>query len=544
MLLIGTSALGQEDPNDQLAPKSLDSEIEAVASDLANYKDLSTQPFLRYFTAYAVPEEIKKHIGQDLSFTLHSLSSERVIRPPVALSDTLYRIDLRDYGWTIQSWEDVYKIEPYIKFPWIDLGNKHKHYDYIRNIAGNALLRADWFIVNALDQTRQADRKIDTRVYPTLLYASREGGEPKTLEDLRQFWGIDRKQIDKLKLAKGGVVAKGDSAVAHYNRTLYITRTLTGYWTETYDSANIDYIEELLGENSKRDAGEAFGSNFIGLQIYALFNQEEKFIDFGDPTFVRDRLDPSDVRVRMVWSCIRCHHDGVNPINNRIHNMINKGVKILVNYDHNLALDIERFYLSDLDAITKEYQEPYIRAVKAVTGGTTDENIRNLSSVFSWYDKKIDIEQAALECGVSINEYKSKLNNTTAGRLVDQIMDGNVDRYAWDLINIGVFTKAMLHIHNLQNTEPVFDPTKYSQYPMNSNLFYKDIGFFYAKSGEFVPVLKDEETWKIATDLHGNTGDWLPITLDGKKKIFKMGNNAQNIDKQKVIDHLMKKGVI
>ena len=85
--------------------------------------DAEDRPFLRYLTlshlhnSGACAEELKSY-ERALSKLVNSLSQDPVVTPPVVLDDpatygTILRIDIRDYRWDAQLWEDIASANPF-----------------------------------------------------------------------------------------------------------------------------------------------------------------------------------------------------------------------------------------------------------------------------------------------------------------------------------------------------------------------------------------------------------------------------------------------
>ena len=53
----------------------------------------------------------------------------------------------------------------------------------------------------------------------------------------------------------------------------------------------------------------------------------------------------------------------------------------------------------------------YARALKKVNGLTPKENFKALYNVMSWYAKDITLRQAAIECGISVENFISTMKN-------------------------------------------------------------------------------------------------------------------------------------
>lgn len=444
------------------AAPSPDTELRAAASfmttlvDSGAYNEADLQ-FVRFFTSYSLPtnkqiELENKSISyreaswHALSFCLNSCAkynSSGFIEPPrrVPNSDTLMWIDIRDYGWNPDQWEKISLQDPYFAEPLVN----HRVATYLNLIAGNVIFRTDWFIVHSLDAMQQIDEGIEDVIYYRLLY---DDETPETLEEYQKLWQIDIEKIrEVLKIERQGVVDYGDSGVSRHNRMVLGSRTELGYYWETQDSKVEDYIENIF--SPEKDAGEIISSHRNGLQVYLLVNGQNKRVDFADNALVVDHSDAQDVRVRTAKSCIICHAGGINPIDDEISNMIENGVKLFA--DKEFELKIKRAYLSGLDSKIKADNLLYEEAVRQCNGLSGVDNTTVFHTLYKWYLKDLDLEQAAAEIGLSVEEFKRKVSLTISGRLAALIQYGKpLPRQYWEQLENGGYTQAMLQVKQIK----------------------------------------------------------------------------------------------
>lgn len=426
--------------------------LETLAPEDRNY--------IKLFTQYNLPADVTlKGEGGEISlrdaalltfrFWIHSLSSAFNFVQPVKVSDTLYAIDIRDYGWTPEAFEKVSEIDPYFRVPWIDQAVDAQ----MRLIGGNAILRMDWFIVHSSNTTKQLDVGINIFPYYELLYARH--GIPKNVDELRKVWGFDLAQSEDFRILKGTVVDNGKSIVATHNRQLTRARTSTGYWWETSDVKNVeeqkDYVENLDPTIRKEhvDAGEIIGSNYIGMQIYALVDGQGNRIEFADNAIATDGTDSRDKRVRTARSCIICHPRGINHADNAVVDILDTTIlNVHDKVDRNI---LDGFYVNNnLTELINDDQELYARAIEQANGLTPELNMYYYEQLVSWYEKDIDQAQAVLEWGVSPEKMKEKLSVSISARLLGLTKNKPVSRPLWEKLKGGVFAQGMLYINNLQ----------------------------------------------------------------------------------------------
>jgi hypothetical protein len=486
------SLKAQEDKTEEVTElveiiPTLDAELNDVLKDLEQFPP-QVRPYLKYFTSYTLPPELNKTIGGDLSFVCNSLSSGLIIKQPEKVTDTLYRIDIRHYNWTQDAWErSTNDAEPYIRLPWIP----EKVYEKIRYQSGNSLVRADWFIKYALDVQAQTDLGVKEFLYYNLLYNKKL----KNLQEFRDHWAVDINKIRKFQLERGGVVDTKDSLVSRHHRLLARARTEIGYYWETWDDANVDYVEDLKATESKRSAGEVICTNFVGLQVYLLVNGKNEVVEFGDPGLVRDVEDPEDFRVRTAWSCVRCHEKGINRINDKIKSTLANNVELNLSELDKDSLYRERFYLNDINAYVEEDENSYTRVIKEVNGRTPAENLASLAKIIAFYNRNITPDQASIECGVPVAVLKEKLARAPSARLADMSNGGTIPREVWEQIKNGEYQQAQLYIHNLPS--PI-------------------VGTDTQPKPEVDPEVKADQpiTELVETDSNPNDQDYKPTIID------------------------------
>jgi hypothetical protein len=536
LMLIASVVLGQEAQiKEQL---SLDSELKTIAKHLDNIVEESKKAgrtdaereaiecatlkelsYIKFFTSYNLPRNILEDSNIALSLILNhtaSINSDAYIEKPKKLTDTIQYIDIRDFGWTLEQFEAVMSIDPYVVDPLVD----HRLYNYVRLRYGNNLLRTDWFVVNASDITKQVDRGEDKiLIYNILLYGL--GNEPKTADEFRNFWHVDIKTIRAQKVEQGTIVDEGDSGVSRHTRQLRRGNSLFGYYWETRDvkdyeqkkaarSAKLrdkfvekDFIEDIFANNF--DAQEYIASHKNGTQVYLLSNGEGKVVNFADNTIVVDRSDTNDVRVRTAKSCITCHAVGINPATNALTSLLKRGGKIYFQNDE-LRRAIKSFYERNLNTLIEDDNRVFQRHIKECYHTEPDsiEAARAFTNVYDWYVNKLSPEQAAIECGVSLPEYKEYIRPLTTGRLAQLYKNTNIPRKVWDSVGPGGgYTQSMLLIKKVDLAKiaeeaaqikiPSILITRYHNVPVQNDK--GKIVVYIKEVGTAIPYEKIEGPW-------------------------------------------------
>jgi hypothetical protein len=414
-----------------------------LSGDDANY--------LRFFTTFAVPADLRGDCEAALSFVLNSTSGvdadDIVVRPlRVPGSATLLYVNIKDFGWDVKRVDAVAVQQPYFLAPLVTL-------------PGSILFRADWFVVAATDVTYQDDRGVKEFPYYLLQYGA--GNDPKNAADFQKAWLVDINLVRAKKVERGLIIDAGDSGVSRHTRQLRRARTILGYYWETRDvkshdidplkKVSRDYIEDIFANLA--DAGEYIASNKRRLQTYLLTagnNDKFKRVEFGDPTIVLDKSDAEDRRVRTAKGCIVCHAAGINPGTNALAAIFQKGGDILAK-DHNLLREIQAFYFQNIDKDIKDDNSLFEEAVLKCNGLTPLQNAQAYLNVYGWYMGKVTLEQAALECGLAVPAFRLKIAATTQGRLTQLFQGKAVPRDSWDSLNGGGYVQAMALIRGLKD---------------------------------------------------------------------------------------------
>lgn len=482
LILYSSVAFGQADNPFNTKPISPNYEVETAILHLQKIR-AEDRPYIRFFTTYAVPAQLRDKTVLTLSFVLHSLTgvAENIdqgnagsyyplalskttngnigIRPiqRVEDSETLWWIDLRDYNWTEQAWETISSVDGYFVEPVVN----HKVNGLLRLLAGNAVVRADWFIVQACDLSLQSDQDINIPIYYTLLYAQNK--IPKNISDFRTIWGLNLREALQYGNEAGVIVTKS-KAVARHNRAMFRYRTHLGYLYETYDvkyeSGLRDYIESFAEFKGRpptvSDAGEAFASNPLGLQVYTLHNGQGKSIDFAANEVARHLSDVTgDSRVRTSVSCMDCHSAGPIPPENTLREFV-EGTGTLKLPNKQDQLRIDRTYLSGrFEDSVPEDQKTFAKALLKTNGLSPEANGKNYLEIIQWYARPLDLAQAATECGLTVDEFKEKLKNRrVSGRLALLLLNGEaIPRENWANRGTqgkpGIFQQTMISLYGL-----------------------------------------------------------------------------------------------
>lgn len=408
---------------------------DAVAAALADARRLSPEEALqtRYLTLYADPLVQRKESRQSVSFWANSLSREAEVLQPRFVAADLLAVRLIDYGWSATTWDRFALVDPYFTVrlltpwpggvwhgdgkqyaknsfsttttasaPWLQAAAMAELYS--RTGSKAPILRADWWLSQV---AIQADRKVG---YYDLL------GVGKKRADFEKLVALDRAAATRLKKEVSAIVDR--SIVALHNRHIYRYQTLTGAYWETRDAIkNTDGSNalRLLNGDYKHDAEEIYGSLPNGLFAFFLCDAAGARADTAPDAIASDgRSASTDRRVHVGLSCVRCHVEGVRPIDCWFRRTYAPPDRLDV-LDPVRALRIRQLYTADLDRLVTRDQTDYAAALKLTNGLTPGDNAKVVASAWDRYaERPVTLDDAAREAGVTADELAAAIRGKAA----------------------------------------------------------------------------------------------------------------------------------
>ena len=294
---------------------------EAIAADLDSLPEAERQA-TRYFTLahlHGNPKVTTRSLSLHraaLSKTLHSLTWKSGVHLPRTIAgadSSVLAIDLRDFGWGDEEWDFWVSHDPYrVGFASVSGDDRLRTaYKRVRELAGltEPVLRADWFIVNALQP----------ELYQRIL------GLPERLVDLELLLGVDLRQsfLEGTQQRAGF----GRSHVSQQNRLLVRSPArYTDYFWISYDffpgTRRGDLHSFPLGpvfdghpepkHAFEHDGGEVIFALPSGMQGYFLVDGQGKRIPAGPIEVVHDVGSPlGKPQILNGVSCVVCHRQGM-----------------------------------------------------------------------------------------------------------------------------------------------------------------------------------------------------------------------------------------
>ena len=390
-----------------------------IRADVAAAPDRS-HPYLRYlslanlYNSRVSDGELESYRSA-LSKLINSLSMHREITAPAAIDSAriVFRIDLRDYNWTLATWNALVAAYPY--------GVRTSDGDSIAHLTGSPIpyLRADWFV---------AEASVAPLYYDIL-------DLPRTVQDLEKQLGIDaaRDLAEEKNVARAGIRASG---VSQNNRILERHVSQHGaYWK------SFDFRSNLDDQNIFRDPlrFNAAGSEIIfnlpnGLQAYFLADARGNRINNAPINIVADRNNPDDPVIHNGRSCMSCHFAGIQSFKDDVRPVVN-GLSA-DRFDRQTALVLyppQETLNRLIDKDRRRYEEAVEKAGANSPVSVLAEQINALSRK---YNADMSVAEAASEAGLETPEFLVRLTRSTRlaslgfGQLA--VSGGGIKREAWE----------------------------------------------------------------------------------------------------------------
>lgn len=376
--------------------------------------DTEDRPYSRYFSLGHLSNN-NQHVSDlelrlyraALSKVLNSLSYEPLIVVPQAIDDeqTVFHIDIRDYGWTKDQWTSLMQDYPYgIHFQNCDDRKLARLDEQAAMLSSSRLywIRADWFI-NAASRTPIYDRFLDL---------------PDNISKVEQRLNVNfERNFQQDRLVRAGFAS---SAVSKGNRMVERHPSAFGYYWKSYDFKNGGLKGNLFrfplgpvfdGNNYSdlafaHDGGEMIFSLPNGLQAYYLTDAEGEQLTKGPIEVVRDSLETAGTpEVTNALSCMHCHRHGMLPIQDTVR----QGVGVF----GEAKRKVQQLYPEDKDM--QKYvaadKAQFMRALEKAIGPfvqveeEADRDIEQfpepVGAIARFYQRDLDIHTVASELGIS-----------------------------------------------------------------------------------------------------------------------------------------------
>lgn len=282
---------------------------------------ISAQPFIRFFTLTHLYNaglcdgeiEVYRHALVKL---LNSLSNnEQIVElaPPIDPEGTIYRIDLRDYGWESDEsglgdvWDLLVDHDPFaVEY----VGDEAEQ---LKALTGTRVpfQMADWFVTDAA-RPPLYDRVLYERVFKFTADVAM-----MTRFDLEAALGISvAADIAAEEVEDLGIVARAGfqtSGVSEQNRVVerHVLPSMGAYWL-SYDFKEEAGFGDIFTHprDFVADGGEIIWNLPNGLQAYLLVDKAGLRLDAADIAIVNNKEDDGAV-ITNGGSCMGCHYQGM-----------------------------------------------------------------------------------------------------------------------------------------------------------------------------------------------------------------------------------------
>lgn len=362
-------------------------------------------------------------LRNSMSMVINSLSfGQNVVKPePIDGYNTVYRIELDDYGWDAETWDQIVEIYPYAVqydqdsrvFPVNeDLAER------LRDETGEDIpyVQADWFI----DETTKAP------LYYDILEL------PENLAQLEDDLGVDiEENIANEEVDRAGFDESGPSDNNRVIERHELDAGQGALWV-SYDFITSDGDQNIKSTpiGFDEDGGEMIFNLPNGLQAYYIAEADGTRLDKAPQAVVTDSSRP-DNAVQTGISCLGCHNGaGIIPKQDEIREHANTSLSgderdaVLALYPEQSVLD--GYYDSD--------GELFLNA-KEATGLDRGSSTTVLNIVLT-HEEGLSLTDVAMNLGISKSKLETELS-ASFEQLPDEIktlrnQGGTIDRDTYE----------------------------------------------------------------------------------------------------------------
>lgn len=380
--------------------------LEILQADL-NHLPGGDRSFARYFSithlynAGLHDDRLETYRGA-LSRLVNSLSWQTQVVPPRAVdpSRTLYRIDLRNYRWSPDTWETIAAADPY------GITHDTAVEMFCRTATGTVqpLVRVDWFLSAA--------------ARPPLYYDVLQ--LPATDVELETALRVNvSENIRNRRVARAGLTV---SQAAEHNRLIerhHSPLTRGAYW-KTYDFASEDGARNLANHplGPKGHAENAFehdGSEIAfqlpnGLQAYLVVDGRGNRLDTPLVGTLQDRKGQA---VITGVSCMSCHAGGVIGTDDEVRQQVQGGLNA---YRRGVTETVLALYSSQKEFAELQQKDALRFADAVIQTGARLADRDPIATLAQRYEDNLNLRLAAAEAGVPPDTFLAGLVKSPAMR--------------------------------------------------------------------------------------------------------------------------------
>lgn len=377
-----------------------------------------------YVSFAQIPEDKRALFKTVIDFHFNSLSVKPMIHYGVRVTPTLYAYDLFRYGIDPAIWDRLEERNVYfqsfskkIKWP----GGKDVNGDYFepgvydkeKRSVRTYINEKEFELLKVATGRKAPIVRADFLLHETAIQFNRNGHGYYDLLKLKSRDDYLKLVGTKLgNLSKKAIVRR--SGVADLPRQVEIIGGEHGLTYRTLDALKDDREErnaiENLDVDYKHEAEEWYGRLPNKLFAYLACTADGTLQDYAPPEIGGDKTTKSnDYRIHAGLSCIRCHIEGIRPVDNLLPKLYTGKIRLNTN-DLNLSERLTTTYLFDFNRTIKLDQAAYADDIKTFFKLTPKEIANAYAEMWNLYST-VDLLPAdmAREFGVTELEYMAAL---------------------------------------------------------------------------------------------------------------------------------------
>ncbi|MCA9078339.1 MAG: SUMF1/EgtB/PvdO family nonheme iron enzyme [Planctomycetaceae bacterium] len=368
-----------------------------IENDLKTLNGSAPQ-FTRYFSLAHLANTGKSAEQMDiyregLSKLVNSLSwGEKIVQPqPIDPGQTLFRIDLRNYRWSTETWDKIAKRNPYD----VRYQTDSAEFAYQITQTDQPVVRADWFVAVASVPP----------LYNDILEL------PDTDRELEAILEVD---VDS-NIERGLALRAGfnNSGVSQNNRMIERHETEFGAYWKSYDFSGNAGRKNLFanplgpkGDDAfEHDGGEMIFNLPNGMQAYYLADAKGTKLDKGPVSIVSDPQRP-DRSVINGLSCMSCHTAGMIPKTDQIRASVEKNPGAFDDAEREQILSLYP-KIGVLDRLMDQDKDRFLTALQQA--GVTSSKKDPILQLARQFEQELDLETAAAESGLTTSNFAKLL---------------------------------------------------------------------------------------------------------------------------------------
>lgn len=392
----------------------------------------------RYLTIANIPRAERAEARNAISFIANSLSKESKLEPPRQVSETVLAFLIDDYGWDPKVYDALANEDPFFHvrvqvvagatanfwYP-ADGTNKAGYYPGKAAEAGEVSTLAPWLDVTSaalLVATCQSPAPIlrgDWWFSRVSIQADRKVGYydflgVKDRAEFEKLVGFDAKKSEQKQKEVASIVSR--SGVSNLPRQIFRYQGVTGMYWVTRDALDNNRNQLNAQRNYfgdfKHQAEEHYALLPNGLFAYFLSDDKGLRQDTAPDKIGPDRTAPgNDARIHVGLSCIRCHVEGIRPINDWARKTFSRNTPN-VSPDPEFTRRFQRAYLDELAELVSDDQAAFAKRLLKLNGLTAEANAKAIGNVWRNYvERDLLPVDSARELGLSEDVYLTRLRD-------------------------------------------------------------------------------------------------------------------------------------